>query len=289
MDKNISITITKEISSLVDELLEVAKRSRDYFAIKSALSAFGCNFAVDEVVSLHRVSQTLDNVLYRNDDMNIRAEILRIIDEIRSIANAKAVKQSAKVTYETLTEEEKDALYQLLWNRQIQQKYGKIYGVEQSCHGHNHRWIFDEKTLKAQGIDLSKVKDDIYEDIGFPIGGSNSSATYIIEMDSIDKIKGFLLSEYCTDLEDPMLVDIAEGICTIEVGDDSITRQYMEMLQIPENLMTRENGYFAEAKNMIQDLQKQGVECKLDFENPFYGTSKDMRLSELRELHKNIA
>lgn len=160
-----------------------------------------------------------------------------------------------------------------------------IYGVEQSNHGHNYRWIFDKATLEAQGIDLSGAKEGICEDILFPIGGGNSSATYIVELDNTEKIKDFLLSEYYTDLDDPMLVDIAEGICTIDMENDSITKQYVKEFQIPDEMLTRDNGYLKDAESMIQALQEQGIDCDLDYENPFYGSSKDMRLSELQDLY----
>ena len=33
-----------------------------------------------------------------------------------------------------------------------------VYGVEQSNHGHNYRWIFDKKTLEDYGIDKTSDK-----------------------------------------------------------------------------------------------------------------------------------
>lgn len=166
-----------------------------------------------------------------------------------------------------------------------QTSQGIIYGVEQSNHGHNYRWIFDKETLEDHGIDLAHATEGIFEDIGFPIGGSNSSSTYIIELDGMDKVEDFLLSEYHTDLEDPTLIDIAEGICTINTEDGSITERYVKAFQIPDEMMTRENGYLADAKHMIQALQEQEIDCGLDYDNPFYGSSRDMRLSELQDLY----
>ena len=160
-----------------------------------------------------------------------------------------------------------------------------VYGVEQSNHGHNYRWIFDKEALENHGIDVSQVKNGFCEDIRFPIGGSNSSATYITELDSADKVKDFLLREYYTDLDDPTLMDIAEGICTIDDGEGSITSQYIKAFQIPYEMITRENGYFAEVQQMIRALQEQGIDCDLDYDSPFYGSSSSMRLSELQDLH----
>ena len=160
-----------------------------------------------------------------------------------------------------------------------------VYGVEQSCHGHNYRWIFDKQTLLNQGIDLPNTKGGICEDILFPIGGSNSSATWIVELDSDNAIKDFLLSDYYTEFEDPMLIDIAEGSNTISCEDGSITGYYIKKLAIPEEKLTRDNGYLAEVQDMICFLKEKDANCDLDYENPFYGNSRDMRLSALRDLY----
>lgn len=160
-----------------------------------------------------------------------------------------------------------------------------VYGVEQSCYGHNYRWIFDKQTLLNRDIPLPDSEDGICEDILFPIGGSNSSATWIVELNSDNAIKDFLLSEYYTEYEDPTLVDIAEGINTISCEDGSITEYYVKKFAIPEKELTRDNGYLAEVQGMIQSLKEKNVDCNLDYENPFYGNSRDMRLSELRELY----
>lgn len=156
-----------------------------------------------------------------------------------------------------------------------------VYGVEQSCHGHNYRWIFDKQTLINEGVPVPNIKCGICEDIGFPIGGSNSSATWIVALNNDDEIKDFLLSDYYTEYEDPTLVDIAEGINTISCEDGSITEYYVKKYEIPEEQLTRDNGYLAEVTDIIRFLKEKSADCDLDYENPFYGNSKDVRLSTL--------
>lgn len=155
-----------------------------------------------------------------------------------------------------------------------------VYGVEQSSHGHNYRWIFDKQTLLENGIDLTGVEEGLWDDIGFPIGGSNSSATYIVELHSKEEAEKFLMADYYTDYDDPQLVEIAEGICTIDSGDSSITQQFTD-ISLP---ITKNNRYLGQAYNMIRDLQEKNIDCGIDYNSPFYGSSKDMRLSELEDL-----
>jgi hypothetical protein len=128
----------------------------------------------------------------------------------------------------------------------------EIYGLEQSNHGHLHRWIFTKESLLEQGID---PYDTDCIDIGFPIGGSNSSGTYIRKLNTEEEIKDFLLEEYETEYEDPMLVDIAEGIYTIDMDDEyhgSITTEYVKLFGIPEEELTKENSLlkYAEEANV---------------------------------------
>lgn len=166
----------------------------------------------------------------------------------------------------------------------------ELYGVEQSCHGHCYRWIFDKAGLLSNNIEISG--EEVCEDILFPIGGSNSSATSIKKLNTEEEIKAFLLGDYETDYEDPMLVDIAEGIVTIDVNDNcygSITSEFVKQFNIPDEELTKENAYLQCATDMIKSIQERDAsKCSgIDYENPFYGESRDMRLSELKNIFEN--
>lgn len=160
-----------------------------------------------------------------------------------------------------------------------------VYGVEQSLYGHRYRWIFDEQTLFNKGIPLPSKQQDICEDISFPIGGSNSSATYIVPLENDEQVRDFLLAPYETDYDDPMLVDIAEGLCTIACDENSITSRYVQKFKIPQNELTKENNLYAEANAMILALQTWQYDEDIDRESPFYGFSRELRFSELKRIY----
>ena len=162
----------------------------------------------------------------------------------------------------------------------------EIYGLEQSNHGHLYRWIFTKESLLKQGID---PHDGDWRDMLFPIGGSNSSATYITKLSTEEEIKNFLLADYNTDYDDPMLVDIAEGILTIDTDDayyGSITSEFVKHFGIPEDELTKANSLMVQAQSLIAAIKEHDInECSgIDYESPFYGESREMRLSELEEI-----
>ncbi len=92
----------------------------------------------------------------------------------------------------------------------------KYYGVTQYNHGHEYRWIFDGKTIsKMLNVSEDKIVDDLNgEDIGFPIGGSNSSATWFCPIESDEDAKAFLMAAGDgPDLEDPILRGNKHPVC----------------------------------------------------------------------------
>lgn len=162
----------------------------------------------------------------------------------------------------------------------------EIYGLEQSNHGHLYRWIFTKESLLEQGVE---PHDGDWRDMLFPIGGSNSSATYITKLNTEEDVKSFLLAGYHTDYDDPMLVDIAEGIFTIDTDDDyygAVTSKYVEFFGISEDELTKDNSLFAEAQRLIDAIKELDKDrCSgIDYDSPFYGESRDMRLSELEDI-----
>lgn len=49
--------------------------------------------------------------------------------------------------------------------------------------------------------------------------------------------------------------------------------------------MEQKDSRYEEAKEMIDNLKEMGYP-NFDYDNPFYGDNRDMRLSELRELYE---
>ena len=167
----------------------------------------------------------------------------------------------------------------------------EIYGVEQSNHGHCYRWIFTKEAILEQ-TDLTEeeLDDEPYIDDRWPIGGSNSSATFIQKLNTEEEVKEFFFSDYDTDLDDPMLIDIAEGIVTIDTDDgyyDSITSEFVKLFNIPNDELTWENPLYQPTLDMIRAIEEKDTsKCSgIDYENPFYGKSEDMRLSEVYDLY----
>ena len=114
----------------------------------------------------------------------------------------------------------------------------QLYYVSQSHYGHEYVWIYDDESLlKAAGKEIYeciqdwlKGEDSTCIDILFPMGGSNSSATYIVKLNSEEEARDYLLKTpaCCEDYENPMLVDIAEYIRTINTDEGSITQEILD-------------------------------------------------------------
>ena len=163
--------------------------------------------------------------------------------------------------------------------------FSDIYGLQQSSHGHAYRFVYDGETLRRLDITPPAIGDDYSEDIGFPINSKNSGSTYITKLESLDEVKDFLLADYETDYEDPRLIDIAEGTCTIVIDSFISDLLVKQLLHIPDKL-TKDNALLAPAEQMIQELKDADTDYEIDFNSPFYGTSKDMRFSDLTALYE---
>ena len=163
----------------------------------------------------------------------------------------------------------------------------RFWGVEQSHYGHIYRYIFTDKVLREELKDCS-VKDDILNrnystaDILWPMGGSNSSATYFFPCNTGEDAKTFLTMEVEVDYDDPELIDLSEGIMTIEL-EEGIAKDFVEKYNIPLDVRY-DNRYF-KAKEMIDALKEAGYE-DFDYDNAFYGTNKGMTFSELLDLYE---
>ncbi len=168
-----------------------------------------------------------------------------------------------------------------------------IVGVAQAHCGHYYRWLFTKEEVNRQfkenDIDL-ELEDDIAEDILWPMGGSNSTATSFTLFESDEDIKKYLTTPEPLDSEDPMLVEIAEYMCDpcIDGDDGDITYPYMEKLGLSyEECSFREDCEKYHIFTEIMVLALENCNCMdFDFLNPFYGQNSDMRFSELCELYE---
>lgn len=165
------------------------------------------------------------------------------------------------------------------------------YGVSQSCHGHEYRWIFDEQTLINNGVDFSTFEDGEYVDILYPIGGSNSSATCFQKLADDEEIESFLKGEADgPDVSDPMLVDIAEYLLTVDTDYDSCTQEFLDKFNLKKEDLSQYDDYYhhrSESERMIAEIatDKDLIDNEIDFDDPFYGRSREMRYSELCDLY----
>ena len=163
----------------------------------------------------------------------------------------------------------------------------KIYGVSQSFHGHEYKYLFDAETLKKE---LGYVPEDgACEDIRFPIGGSNSSATFFEELKNDDEIKGFLTTCGEPDYEDPQLVDIAEYLMTISTEEPSCTAKYLDKFGLKAQDLEQYDDCYKRGEKiekMAKELKKYDTE--FDCDNPFYGDNRNMTYGEFCEFYESV-
>jgi len=164
------------------------------------------------------------------------------------------------------------------------------YGVSQSDHGHQYRWIFESDKIH----DRLGGEPDTSEDILFPIGGSNSSSTFFTPLnDDIDVIR-FLLSPGEIDKEDPTLCEIGEYALTLGGGTglDDCTQHFLDKYGIYDDAIINRSDdadrHRAKVLQMTEDLKNAGY-MEFDSENPFYGKDRHMRFSDLEAIYENIA
>lgn len=178
----------------------------------------------------------------------------------------------------------------------------KYYGVSQSRYGHEYRWIFTEEEMISQiGKELfdnlsntygSLEKENWWVDILFPMGGSNSSATEITYLKDDEAIKAFLTAPALgPDLEDPMLIDIAEYLLTIDVDCGSCTQQFLDKFGLNMRDLEQDDDQYnhrKESERMIAELLSSGntYDDVIDRDNPFYGDSSDLRFNELCDIYE---
>ena len=178
----------------------------------------------------------------------------------------------------------------------------KYYGVVQSHCGHEYRWIYEELAVKHAVDMYENIPENETLDIRWPMGGSNSSATVFYPIETDEDARSFLTAPgEGPDLEDPMLVDLAEYLVTVE-ADEGCTGEFLERLGLSAEALTQYDDEFGRCENSARMIAKMaryesflhrlGMEfedCEgVDFDNPFYGDSREMRYSELCELYESF-
>ena len=169
----------------------------------------------------------------------------------------------------------------------------KYYGVTQSEYGHEYRWIYDEETLKEK---FGEIWTDSCEDVGWPIGGSNSSATSIVLLENGEDAREFLTSPgKGPDLEDPTLVDIAEYMVSVVPEPDCCTNKFSKKFRLSLiDLVQYDDCYHRREKceQMISEMLQYKDKLselssyeEIDESDPFYGKSKDLRYSILCKMY----
>lgn len=154
------------------------------------------------------------------------------------------------------------------------------YGCIQAYHGHDYVFLYTkeqaEEDFKKCDIDLNllpKVGETAYVDVFWPMGGSNSSATYIEALESKESALGFLTqSAYGPDYDDPTAVDIAEYIWSIETKE-GVAQEILDW-------------YGKEAKDYVQFDERARKICAIlgiQFNNLYDDEYRDMRWSEIAD------
>lgn len=166
-----------------------------------------------------------------------------------------------------------------------------LYGVSQYNHGHEYRWIFTDEQIAQQTGEMPTEEIEGYD--FWPMGGSNSSSTYAVRLDTADDVKDFLLGVAEPDSDDPMLVDVGEYYMTIETDDEywgCVTGEWVKKLGIPASdlRVEEDSAGWRTVIEKIADYFREVDFDGFDYENPFYGDDCDMRVTELIDLYLSV-
>ena len=170
------------------------------------------------------------------------------------------------------------------------------YCVSQSDYGHEYRWVFKandfRKALEERGYTSSNIDEDWGADIGFPIGGSNSSSTWWSPIETEEEALEFLRSPALgPDYEDPELCDIGEYCLTVDTWQyKSYTKELLDKYGIDaKDLEQVDDEYhrYDKVKQMAAELKAAGC-TEFDCDDPFYGENSDMTYNELVELYNDV-
>lgn len=184
------------------------------------------------------------------------------------------------------------------------EKAERYYGVNQLSNGHEYRWIFEESVLKEKMYGGGEVPEYDDMDIGFPIGGSNRSSTWVKLLNGDEDIKGFLTGKAeGPDSEDPTLVEIAEYLLTVDNDYGSCTDVFMKKFGLNYgDLSKTDDGYSrgARAEKMLSELEFSGKDDEIldilsemgyqydRMDYGFYGCNKDLTFNDLEALWQAV-
>ena len=161
------------------------------------------------------------------------------------------------------------------------------YIAIQSCHGADHVFLFTEEEINEEferyNINKSFIPqndENAVNDILWPMGGSNSSATSIVKVEGGSPftanaiVSVFENSCIGPDLEDPTLIDMAEYNYTLNTTEgcmaDFLKENHLDKEKIEKNAMA---NFENDTKMVMETL---GISLK-DF---YLDEYRDMRLSE---------
>lgn len=162
----------------------------------------------------------------------------------------------------------------------------KYYGVSQLNHGHEYRWIFEKEELEEW---IEQFPENETVDVDFPFGGSNSSATLFEPLETNEEIKEFLWRKAeGPDLDDPMLIDIAEYYLTVDTGFGSCTQKFLDKFKLEEEDLVQTDDMYShmyKSQKMLEELIKSNKYNSIIDKEPYYGFSSNLRYSELCDLY----
>lgn len=145
----------------------------------------------------------------------------------------------------------------------------ELFAVSQAHCGHEYCWIFDGPTVEKHIGYLPKEGEFLCEEMFWPMGGSNVSATFVKKLNSWDEAYRFLTIENeGPDSADPMLIELAEYLRTVDVEDGSITQEVLDHFGLKASELTQYDDRYDE-------LLKLGYKPA-----DFYGDESETRYSE---------
>lgn len=191
---------------------------------------------------------------------------------------------------EELSQEEKAALSEAGLN-EVKEGQERYYGFIQSNHGADHVFVFTKDQLQElfdyYGGDMDELPTDPGETTeidGFPIGGSNSSASIVTLLETKEDVLSYLQEPALgPDLEDPMLVDMAEYYFGIDDGNwgcgNGLAKKMLEdagfdVQKVEEKAMQGMESETNFAKSVL------GIDRKDFYDDPYYS----MRMSDIHVL-----
>ena len=161
---------------------------------------------------------------------------------------------------------------------------GKIFGVTQSHYGAECRWIFTAEELEDQ---LGFIPEDGETIAFFPLGGSNSSDSYVEELKNDTEIKEFLTTPGYMDYDDPMLSDCGEYYIDLCTDEGSVTGEYLKKFGITNAPQDDAYGTIETVEKIVGYFRDIAYD-DFDYSDPYYGEDSDMRVSELIDLYHEV-